>query len=127
MAKEEKTYGPLLTWAADALQLQLSTTDSMMLAHPPEAITRAKQLLAEADDWELAALDQASGVGKSLVIALALSKHRIGADEACKAARLAEQHQIDTWGAVEAGHDLDEANLVVSMAATSAFMRMLGR
>ena len=37
---------------------------------------------------------------------------RIGAAAAAAAARVAEQWQIDEWGEVEAGHDLDEAELI---------------
>jgi len=40
------------------------------------------------------------------VITLALARGRIGAQEACAAARVAEQHQIDEWGEVDVGHDL---------------------
>ena len=127
MAKEEAAYGPLLAWAADALELRLAVTDHMVLSHPAEALPRAEALLADADDWELTALDAASGTTKSLVIALALSKFHIGAEEACRVARVAEQHQIDTWGFVEAGHDLDAADLAVRVGACSAFLRMLGK
>ena len=101
MAKEAKAFDPLLKWTAEELQLQLTVTDDMFLEHPPEAIPRARQILAEADDWELAALDSIAGTCKSLVIALALTRFQIGADEACRAARVAEQHQIDEWGEVE--------------------------
>ena len=126
-AKEEAAFGPLLSWSADALSLRLGVTETMVLSHPPEAYPRAEQLLQEADDWELAALDMAAGVTKSLVVALALAKNRIGAEEACRIARVAEQHQIDEWGEVEAGHDLDAADLAVRVSAASAFFRMLGR
>ena len=101
MAKEEAAFGPLLSWSAEALQLRLGVTETMVLSHPPEAMPRAATLLDEADDWELAALDMACGTCKSLVVALALCKGRIGAEEACTAARVAEQHQIDEWGEVE--------------------------
>ena len=40
-------------------------------------------------------------------------------------ARAAEQHQIDEWGEVEAGHDLDAADLAVRVSAASVFMRLL--
>lgn len=76
---------------------------------------------------ELAALDTVSGSCKSLVIALALTRSRISAAEACTLARVAEQHQIEEWGMVEAGHDLDAADLAVRIGASSAFLRMLGR
>ena len=127
MAKEEAAYAPLLAWSASELELELAVTDSMVLSHPETAVPRAEALLAAADDWELAALDQTAGVCKSLLIAFALSKYRIGAEEACRAARVAEQHQIDEWGEVEAGHDLDAADLAVRVGASSAFLRLLGR
>ena len=126
-AKEEAVFAPLLQWAASELDLHLSVSDSLALSHPPEATPRAQQLLADADDWELAALDQVSGSSKSLVIALALARNHIGAAEACTAARVGEQHQIDEWGEVEAGHDLDAADLAVRIGSGSAFLRMLGR
>lgn len=127
MAKEEAAYAPLHAWATDALQLPLGVTDTMVLTHPPGTLPRASELLHEADDWELAALDSIGGTSKSLVIALALAKFHFGAAEACVAARVAEQHQIDEWGEVEAGHDLDAADLAVRIGAGSAFLRMLGR
>ena len=76
---------------------------------------------------EIAALDTISGTCKSLVLALALTKSRISAAECTTLARVAEQHQIDEWGLVEAGHDLDAADLAVRVGASSAFLRMIGR
>ena len=126
-AKEESAFGPLLRWLAEDADLRLGCTESMALTHPPGAEERAAQLLAEADDWELAALDSMTSACKSLVVALAVGRGRLGAEEACVAARVAEQHQIDEWGLVEAGHDLDAADLRVRMGAASAFLRLLGK
>jgi ATP synthase F1 complex assembly factor 2 len=126
-AKEEEALGPLLRWLADDLDLHLAVTDTMFLQQPAAAVPRVHELLAEADDWELAALDSMTGVCKSFVIAMAVSRSRIGAAEACLAARVGEQHQIDEWGEVEAGHDLDAADLRVRMAASSTFLRLLRR
>lgn len=126
-AKEEGAYAQLLEWAGNDLGLRLSVSDNLALQHPSEAVPRAQELLGLADDWELAALDQAANTAKSLVIALALVRGRIRAADACAAARVAEQHQIDEWGEVEAGHDLDAADVAVRIGASSTFMRMLGR
>jgi ATP synthase F1 complex assembly factor 2 len=127
MAKEEAAFAPLLEWAADSLGLRLAVSDNLVLTHPPEASARAAEILAEADDWELAALDSLTNTSKSLLVSLALARGRIDAATACTAARVAEQHQIDEWGEVEAGHDLDAADLAVRIGASSAFMRLLGR
>ena len=127
VAREEKTFKPLLQWLLDEMDLPLAVSDSFILSHPAETMPRAEQLLAEADDWELAALDSVTNTSKSLVIALAVSHGRISAEEATAAARVAEQFQTDEWGVVEAGHDLDAADVAVRIGASSAFLRMLGR
>ena len=58
---------------------------------------------------------------------LALARGRIGAQEACAAARVAEQHQIDEWGEVEMGHDLDAADCAVRLSSASTFLQLLDR
>lgn len=124
-AKEAARFDPLLAWLRDDVGLQLATTSSLHLSHPDEALPTARSLLGAADDWELSALDAVSGSCKSLVLALAVCRGRIGAAEACLAARVGEDHQIEEWGMVEAGHDLDEADLRVRVSAASAFLQLL--
>ena len=126
MAKEAKAFDPLHSWLAEELRLKLTVTDGLVLQHPPEALPRAAQLLADADDWQLAALDMMTSSTKSLVVSLALARGRISAEEACVAARVAELHQIEEWGEVEMGHDLDAADCAVRLSASSAFLRLLG-
>lgn len=53
VAKEEAAFAHLLKWTAEELQLPLGVTDTMVLTHPAEAIPRAEDLLAEADDWSV--------------------------------------------------------------------------
>jgi ATP synthase F1 complex assembly factor 2 len=124
-SKEEETYGPMLNWAASELGLHLTVSDTFILEHPPAARPRAEQLLREADDWQIAALDQISSSSKSVVIALAVAHNQIDAAEAAAAARVAEIHQIQEWGEVEAGHDLDAADVAVRIGAGAFFLRCL--
>ena len=46
-------------------------------------------------------------------------------DQALIVARLEEQFQIDGWGEVEGGHDIDAADLRVRIAAPAVFIRLL--
>ena len=126
-AKEEKHFAPLHAWLATELELELTVTDGLVLKHPEAALPRAEALLASADDWQLSALDSMTSSTKSLVITLALARGRIGASEACAAARVAEQYQIDEWGEVEMGHDLDAADCAVRLSSSSAFLQLLDR
>ena len=121
LAKEERHFAPLLGWLSNDLGLTLGQTTSLLLEHPAGALERADELLAAADEWEIATLDSLCSCTKSFVLAMAVCRGRVGAEDACAAARVAEQHQIDEWGEVEAGHDLDEADLALRLSAASAF------
>ena len=105
----------------DSLENEATTTTA---AHETPTTCHC---LDEACDCELAALDQIAGTSKSLLIALAVARGRMDAATAIAAARVAETHQTDEWGVVEAGHDLDAANVAVSIASASAFLRMIGK
>ena len=45
--------------------------------------------------------------------------------DAFRAANLEEQINIEGWGMVEGGHDIDAADLRVRIAAPSVFARLL--
>lgn len=59
------------------------------------------------------------------MIATALLRGRLSVDEAIKASRLEEDCQMEEWGMVEAGHDLDIADTSSRIAAPSLFVRLL--
>lgn len=48
-------------------------------------------------------------------------------EQAMAAARAEEDHQIEQWGLVEGGHDVDIADLRVRVSAPSLFVRLLRR
>ena len=59
---------------------------------------------------------------KSLVIALALVCRQINYEQAKIASRIEEEFQIEIWGTVEGGHDMDRLNNSVACSAVDAFM-----
>ncbi len=77
------------------------------------------------DVWHLAATEQLTATCKSLVLAAALVRGAIGPGEALAAARLEEDFQAEEWGRVEAGHDLDEADIRSRLFGPSVFLRLL--
>ena len=44
---------------------------------------------------------------------------------AIAAARLEETYQMDEWGLVEGGHDIDIADMQVRIAGPTVFLRLL--
>uniref|UniRef100_N1QTY3 ATP synthase mitochondrial F1 complex assembly factor 2 n=1 Tax=Aegilops tauschii TaxID=37682 RepID=N1QTY3_AEGTA len=60
----------------------------------------------------------------SLVIPLAIFRGRLGVDESIELIRLEEDHQVDRWGLVEGGHDVDIADLKVQMSSAVVFLQL---
>lgn len=96
------------------------------LACPPPALppTQAPQGL---DRWQLAAAEQLAACCKSVLLGLAATAQELSVEQAMAAARAEEDHQIEQWGLVEGGHDVDIADLRVRVSAPSLFVRLLRR
>ena len=61
---------------------------------------------------------------KSLVMALALVGRHVSLEQLKLTSRLEEEFQVEIWGVVEGGHDMDRLNNQVTLATASAFMNM---
>jgi ATP synthase F1 complex assembly factor 2 len=62
---------------------------------------------------------------QSLITALALFKRHITASDAMELSRVEEEFQIDRWGLVEGGHDLDRVNCRVRVSSASFLLWLL--
>lgn len=77
------------------------------------------------DPWRLAAVEQLTYSGKSLLLAMALVHGQVGLREGILAARLEELFQAEEWGEVEAGHDLDITDIGSRVAAPIILIKLL--
>ena len=89
------------------------------------AATISPPLFAGLDSWELTATEQLAASCKSVCIALAAVKGELGLQAVLEAARLEEEHQIQQWGLVEGGHDIDQSDIRVRVSAPLVFMQLL--
>ena len=55
----------------------------------------------------------------------ALSQGQLKVHDAIEAARLEEDYQMEEWGLVEGGHDIDIADMKVRIAGPAMFLRLL--
>ena len=62
---------------------------------------------------------------KSLVMGLAYFSRHISLDQLKVAARLEEEFQVEIWGLVEGGHDIDRLNNSISLSASGMFLDCL--
>lgn len=79
------------------------------------------------DRWHLAAAEQLASCCKSVLLGLAATAGQLSIPQVLAAARAEEDHQIEQWGLVEGGHDIDIADLKVRVTAPALFVRLLRR
>ncbi|MBE7217466.1 MAG: ATPase [Caulobacteraceae bacterium] len=97
--EECRRWGPLLSWAADRLGVRLERAVGVMHRPQPEAsLDRVRELARAEDDFVLAGLVYAAALFGSAVLALALRRDRVTAQEAHDLARLEEAWQERQWG-----------------------------
>ena len=108
------------------LGASLAPSTSIFGASPPESvIAEAKKRLNSMDAFELTATFNAAASAKSLLIGMSLIRNVISIDEATRAARTEEDASIEEWGLVEGGHDVDQADIAVRLAAPRTMMSLL--
>ena len=123
--RQAAVWQPLLDWAALEFDAPLTVTQGVLPARqPPSSLTAFARIVADCDDFRLAAISHAAALQGSLVLALALSAGRVTAAEAFDAAHLDDLYQQEFWGEdAEAAARLDR--LRSELAATERFFRLL--
>ncbi|KAG9226434.1 hypothetical protein CCMSSC00406_0003313 [Pleurotus cornucopiae] len=99
---------PLLEWARSTFDVEIQTSESILLSEQPEETKRKLGAVLDTfDPWEMAAMERATYTTKSFLIALALVKKQLSIEQAAKAAQIEVDSQIQRWGEVEDSHDVD--------------------
>jgi len=124
--RQAEIHAPILKWARSELGPGLEPTESLYGAQiPEEAMAAAEKRLRAMDPFELTATFNAAASAKSLLTGMALIRGAIDVEQAEMSARVEEDFQIDEWGLVEGGHDIDKADIAVRLAAPRALMSLL--
>ncbi|MCO5601852.1 hypothetical protein L7F22_055977 [Adiantum nelumboides] len=122
---QAEVMNPLLDWMEKEFGFRPSHSTSLFVGDQPDEVVRAlERALKNTNDWQLAAIDALSASAKSLVVAMAVYRGRLGIEDAIQVIRLEEDFQIEAWGLVEGGHDIDVADLKCRVAAASVFLRL---
>jgi len=105
---QDRHWVPLLDWARSTFNVEINKFESLLYNSQPEA-TKDKfdQLLQSFDAWEMAAMERAVYTTKSFIVALALVKRHLTAEQAAETASVEVNSQIERWGEVEDTHDVD--------------------
>ncbi|VFQ84698.1 unnamed protein product [Cuscuta campestris] len=123
LERQKEKFDPLLSWLESVFGFKPVIHYSIFGGQQKDGLVNAiADFLRKTNDCELAAIDAIAASAHSLVIAVAMVHGRLGIDEAIQLVRLEEDLQIERWGLVEGGHDVDIADLRVQIASASVFL-----
>jgi ATP synthase F1 complex assembly factor 2 len=123
LERQIEKMDPLLKWVETEFGFKPVVYSSFFGGKQEDGLLNAvENLLKKTDDCELAAIDAMSAAAHSLIISIAVFRGRLGIEEAVELIRLEEDIQVDRWGLVEGGHDVDVADLRVQMASAAVFL-----
>jgi len=99
LRRQQETWQPLLNWTALTFDAPLSVVRGVISEdQPPGSLEALRREVAAIEDFPLMALLSTCQASGSLVIALALLKGRLTAQEAFAASLLDEHYQMERWG-----------------------------
>ena len=102
MERQAKIWGPILAWAEEKMKAKFATTQSLDVPQENQASGyRLKVFLENLSDKELTAFYAAALQMRSVLLAAALVRGKINAQEAFQAAFLDELWQAENWGSDE--------------------------
>jgi chaperone required for assembly of F1-ATPase len=100
VAAQAAAFDPALDWAHEALGARFILSEGVKhVAQPEPSLAAVSAALAAIDDcFALAALHVMTTLTGSALLALAVAKGRLAAEEAWRAAHVDEDFQISQWG-----------------------------
>lgn len=121
--RQKEKIDPILDWVNTEFGFKPVVYTSFFGGKQDEGLANAVEtVLKNTTDFELASIDAMAAAAHSLVIPLAIFRGKLGIEQAIELIRLEEDHQVDRWGLVEGGHDVDIADLKVQMSSAVVFL-----
>ncbi|WCJ21253.1 ATP synthase mitochondrial F1 complex assembly factor 2 [Euphorbia peplus] len=110
--RQVEKIDPLLEWVKSEFGFKAIVYTSFFGGQQDEGLVKAIEgVLKKSDNCELAVIDAIASAAHSLIIAIAIVRGKLDIEEAIQLIRLEEDFQVDRWGLVEGGHDVDVADL----------------
>jgi chaperone required for assembly of F1-ATPase len=96
--REAAAWDPVLFWVAEELNAHFILAEGVMHVSQPEQALAAVRAALPADSWRVAALHMVTTITGSALLALALLRGRLSADEVWAAAFVDENWNAEKWG-----------------------------
>lgn len=123
--RQVEKIDPLLDWVCSEFGFKPIVYSSFFGGKQEDGLIKAvEDLLRKTDDCELASIDAIASAAHSLIIAIGIFRGKLQIEEAIELIRLEEDLQVDKWGLVEGGHDVDIADLRVQISSATVFLAL---
>ncbi|CAN5167064.1 ATPase [soil metagenome] len=124
VAREAAAWDPLLFWAAQTFGAHFMLAEGIIHVRQPDAAIAAMRAELPTDPWTVAALHLVTTITGSALLAVALLRGRLDADQVWTAAHVDEDWNIDRWGVdEEVAHR--RASKLVDFRAAAAVLKAL--
>ncbi|KAK9115547.1 hypothetical protein Sjap_014494 [Stephania japonica] len=128
LERQVEKIDPLLNWVEFEFGFKPKVYSRFFGGKQEDGLVNAvENLLKKTSDCELAALDGMAAAAHSLVIPIGIFRGRLQIEDAIELIRLEEDLQVDRWGLVEGGHDIDIADLKVQISSAAVFLGLSRR
>ena len=117
VAREAAHWDPIVFWAADTLGAHFMLAEGIVHVRQPEPAIAAARAALPGDPWSIAAVHVVTTLTGSALLALALLRGKLDADQVWNAAHVDEDWNIEQWGADEEVAARRRARLVDFTAA----------
>lgn len=122
IARQAAAWDSLLDWAATDLGAPLKVTAGVVpIDQPAESIARLTALTAAFDIFRLAAFHDLVAISGSLVLALAVTKGRLAAEDAFTLSRIDEAWQAELWGVDDEAAEMEAVKRQAYLEASRFF------
>ncbi len=121
--RQAAAWQPWLDWAADDLSAPLQVTAGInFVEQPRESLTALRRHVSDFDNFGLAGLHDLVAITGSLILALAMAKGHLSADQGFAISRIDEVWQAQHWGKDEAATTIESLK-AQALADALAFLR----
>ncbi|KAF3792651.1 ATP synthase F1 complex assembly factor 2 [Nymphaea thermarum] len=121
--RQVEVIDPFFDWVEKEFGFRPLVYTSLFGGKQDDGLVAAVQdLLKKTNNWELASIDAMAAAAHSLLISLGIFRGHLQIEEAIKLIRLEEDMQVDKWGFVEGGHDVDIADLRVQISSAAVLL-----
>ena len=98
LERQARHWDPLIAWARESLGARFILAQGLVHAAQPQAAVASARAAIPSDPWRLGAVHAVTTLTGSALIALALLRGRLTADEAWDAAHVDEDWNMEQWG-----------------------------